>query len=307
VCRSPLRTGATTLRCSSPSCGRAFPILDDVPVLINEERSIFSAEQTAAGGPEAFDGRGRPDWRRALSERLPRLDRNLCAAASIERLASILAAGGGRRRILVVGGGVLGDAMNRLVSDERFDLVESDIYLGPRTSIVFDAHDIPFDDETFDAVIAQAVLEHVVDPYHCVEEIHRVLKAGGLVYAETPFMQQVHGGAHDFIRFSLLGHRRLFRRFQEIDAGMAVGPGTALAWAWTYFLASFCGSRRSRAGAHLVGRCTAFFWKWFDPYLASRPGAIDGASGVFFLGAKGPPGWRLSDRELIASYRGIHD
>ena len=30
--------------------------------------------------------------------------------------------------------------------------------------------------ETFDCVIIQAVLEHVLDPKRCVKEIHRVLK-----------------------------------------------------------------------------------------------------------------------------------
>lgn len=43
--------------------------------------------------------------------------------------------------------------------------------------------------ETFDAVIAQAMLEYVVVSYQCVDEIVRVLKPTGLVYAETPFMR----------------------------------------------------------------------------------------------------------------------
>src|SRR5207244_1565848 len=84
-------------------------------------------------------------------------------------------------------------------------------------------------------------------------EIWRVLKPDGLVCAETPFMQQVHGGCYDFIRFSLLGHRRLFQAFEEVRSGIAVGPGTALAWSWTYFLTSFCGTGRLRPLAHAAG------------------------------------------------------
>ncbi len=41
--------------------------------------------------------------------------------------------------------------------------------------LICDAHDIPFADRSFDGVIVQAVLEHVVDPFRCCEEIHRVL------------------------------------------------------------------------------------------------------------------------------------
>ena len=79
--------------------------------------------------------------------------------------------------------------------------------------LICDANDIPFENGSFDGVVLQAALEHVADPYRCVEETHRVLKEKGLVYAETAFMQQVHGGRYDFTRFTRLGHRRLFRRF----------------------------------------------------------------------------------------------
>jgi 2-polyprenyl-3-methyl-5-hydroxy-6-metoxy-1,4-benzoquinol methylase len=45
-----------------------------------------------------------------------------------------------------------------------------------------------FGDGTCDAVVVQAVLEHVLQPDVVVAEIHRVLRPDGLVYAETPFM-----------------------------------------------------------------------------------------------------------------------
>ena len=66
-----------------------------------------------------------------------------------------------------------------------------------------------------------------------------MLKGRGVVYAETPFMQQVHMGPYDFTRFTHSGHRRLFRRFEEVESGAVCGPGMALAWAYQYFLLSF--------------------------------------------------------------------
>lgn len=64
----------------------------------------------------------------------------------------------------------------------------------------------------------------------------RVLKPHGMLYAETPFMQQVHERAYDFTRFTANGHRWLFRRFEQIDAGVnrGSGAGPALAWSVRY-------------------------------------------------------------------------
>jgi SAM-dependent methyltransferase len=306
VCRGALSAKPELLACLTPACGATFPVVNGVPVLIGGERSVFADARRGAAGPVSFDESTEPGWKRRLRPFMPKLERNLCANRMLVELARRLDERPGQASVLVVGGGVLGDSMETLVADDRIELIEGDVFFGPRVDVLFDAHDIPFADETFDAVIAQAVLEHVLDPQRCVEEFARVLKPSGLAYAETPFMQQVHGGAYDFTRFSLLGHRRLFRRFEEIDSGMALGPGAALAWSWTYFLASFCQTPRSRSAAHLAGSLTAFFWKWFDLYLARRPAALDAASGVYFLGVKGPPGWVLADHDLIASYRGIH-
>ena len=113
-------------------------------------------------------------------------------------------------KILVIGGSIKGQGMDSIYSSESFEIVGSDVSFGPYTKIVLDAHDIPFEDEVFDCVIIQAVLEHVIDPQRCVNEIHRVLKPSGIVYAETPFIQQVHMRQYDFkylskINCALLG------------------------------------------------------------------------------------------------------
>ncbi len=53
------------------------------------------------------------------------------------------------------------------------------------TSEVVDAQAIPFDAETFDAVIANHMLYHVPDQARALAEIRRVLKPGGRFYAAT--------------------------------------------------------------------------------------------------------------------------
>jgi len=180
--------------------------------------------------------------------------------------------------------------------------VEIDVALGPRTRVVCDAHDLPFVDGAFDAAVCQAVLEHVLDPGRVVEEIHRVLAPGGLVYSEVPFMQQVHGGAYDVTRFSLLGHRRLYRFFDEIRSGVQGGPGMALGWSLWYFMRTLARTRQGRGIAFVLARI-AFWWlKHLDRWLDGAPAAVDAASGTFFLGRRREGA--VSDEAILSSYRG---
>ena len=196
----------------------------------------------------------------------------------------------------------MGQGMESLTANPAIELVETDVLNGPRTMMICDAHQIPFADGVFDGVIAQAVLEHVVDPWRCAEEIHRVLRPGGLVYSEIPFIQQVHGGRYDFTRFTHLGHRRLFRKFDEIESGAMCGPGMALAWSYQYFLLSFGARGFTRTLLRFAAGVTSFFLKYCDGWLIGKPAALDAASGTFFIGRKGER--VLSDRELLKLYRG---
>lgn len=299
ACAAALTALPDRLVCANPAA-HTFPVVDGVPVLIDEGRSLFSLADYTGRAPAAGSS-----WLRRsvlLPAIGPSLNANVKAAANYRRFAALLAGRTARARVLVVGGGIAGAGMRALAANPALDLIATDVFFGDGTALICDAHDLPFADGAFDAVIIQAVLEHVVDPYRCVGEIHRVLGERGLVYAETPFMQQVHLGRYDFTRFTHLGHRRLFRHFAEIDSGAGCGPGMALAWSCEYFLLSFVRGRAARALVRAFSRA-AFFWlKYFDRRLIDRPGALDAASGYYFLGEKSAR--VLSDRELVTLYRG---
>lgn len=299
VCQGGLSSDRQEFVCGAAECRSRFPVVDDIPVLINERNTIFSIADFQARKTTYFPRE--IAWKRRLLRLLPSLSENGRARETYDYFAAQMARRGGKPAVLIVGGSVVGSGCEALLAKD-FTFVESDVAFGPRTSIIFDAHDIPYEDETFDGVVVQAVLEHVLDPQRVVSELHRVLKPGGVIYAETPFMQQVHGRQFDFTRFTLLGHRRLLRNFEQLTAGASCGPGMALGWAWQYFLLSFARGKMARNALTIVARFTAFWLKYFDRFLIARPAALDAASAFYFVGVKSPRA--LSDGELVAQYRG---
>lgn len=301
ACHAKLAKTDQHRKCSNCQCGVQYPVVNGVPVLINEQRSVFSFVDFVEDRATFFPRRSRiVNFIRKIA---PSVSINLKARKNYERLVELLLSRSSQPRVLVIGGSIVGAGMNVFANHPSLELVETDVSVGPSIELVCDAHDIPFTDQSFDGVVVQAVLEHVADPHRCVEEIHRVLKKDGVIYAETPFMQQVHGGRYDFTRFTDLGHRRLFRRFEEIERGAVCGPGMALAWSYSAFLVSFTRSRFVAKFLRGFAALTSFFLKYFDYFLIDRPGALDGASGYYFLGQKSP--LFISDRELIGLYRGL--
>ena len=57
---------------------------------------------------------------------------------------------------------------------------------GKMKFMVADAHKLPFESETFDAVFALEVLEHVFDPARVLNEVKRVLKKNGYAIFLVP-------------------------------------------------------------------------------------------------------------------------
>lgn len=203
-------------------------------------------------------------------------------------------------RVLIIGSGEPGQGTRQLWSDPEIERFGIDIYATATTSAIADAHQLPFRDSCFDGIWIQAVLEHVPDPQRVVSEIERTLATGGVVYAETPFMQQVHEGAYDFQRFSVTGHRYLFRHFAVIAMGGNKGPGVALAWAIRYF---FWGLLRSRKLAVIISYPALIFLRLFDRLMDPRI-LWDAPSGVFFLGRK-EAGFTVPQRDLPELYEGL--
>jgi SAM-dependent methyltransferase len=304
VCYAKVKNVDQEFVCINSVCDTHFPIVDGIPVLLNEKSSLFAIGDFVTFRPTFFSNRSKNKLKTALLHLIPSISKNIRAKKNYRLLGELLLRQSTSPRVLVIGGSIRGYGMESIANNASIEFIESDISFGQRTMVIIDAHDIPFEDKSFDGVIVQAVLEHVIDPYRCADEIHRVLKEQGIVYAETPFIQQVHGKQYDFTRFTHIGHRRLFRRFEEISSGAGCGPGMALAWSYQYFLLSFTTSRMLRSLVTVFANLTSFYLKYFDYYLIDKPGALDAAAGYYFMGRKTKN--VLSDRELIQLYKGAN-
>ena len=101
-------------------------------------------------------------------------------------------------------------------------------------AIDYPEHDLlslRFDDNTFDALFADQVIEHVAgDPFTAFSESFRVVKPGGMVVYATVFIYPIHNAPADYWRFTPVGLRLLAEKHGDIiDVG-----GWGNFWIWPY-------------------------------------------------------------------------
>jgi SAM-dependent methyltransferase len=72
---------------------------------------------------------------------------------------------------------------------------------------------------SFDFILCTEVLEHTLQPFDAVAEMHRLLRPGGLLLLSVPFNFRIHGPLPDCWRFTEHGIRALLGagRFDEIQ------------------------------------------------------------------------------------------
>lgn len=101
------------------------------------------------------------------------------------------------------------------------------------TDVIGVGEHLPFHDNSFDAVLSLAVLEHVRDPFQCANEISRVLKPGGKLFCTMPFLQPLHGYPHHYFNATHQGLRRLFEDrldIEKVSVPFGLHPIFALQW-----------------------------------------------------------------------------
>ena len=272
-----------------------YKIIEGYPILIDYEKSLFLEDQivtlNSVVNRQTYNG---------IMKTIKRIvtPQNKVSIKNIINLKKLLSTANGKKRVLIIGGSTIGQGTKSLYDDPSIELIAFDIYATQNVQFVADTHNIPLPSNIFDGVVIQAVLEHVLEPKIVVSEIYRLLKDNGLIYSETPFLQHVHEGAYDFIRFTESGHRFLFQNFKTIDSGVCASAGTQLLWSIDYFFRSVFRSKKIGKIIKLL-----FFWLQYIDAIIPKSYGIDAASCVYFLGQKQKI--PIKGKNMINYYQGM--
>jgi SAM-dependent methyltransferase len=295
--RGRLKPEHQSLRCTQ--CGTSFPVVNGIPVLINDDNSVFCrADFTSSDAYQGASGYGgAADRSSGLKRAYRRFARRLTEApvpsnGELEKLLRSLA-GDPTQKVLVIGAGE---------RDRGANVTKTDVAFAAGIDCICDAHDLPFEDASLDIVYVESVLEHVCDPQRCVSEITRVLSPAGRVFAITPFLQPVHMGAYDFTRFTYLGHRRLFRMYDEIGSGVCGGPGYSAIHILRSSVIGITDNHRLRSILKLVMLLFTYPLRYIDPLLSRTLSAYNAGCAFYFCGSKRTT--PIPDREILAFFRG---
>lgn len=166
----------------------------------------------------------------------------------------------------------------------------ADIAAGPGVDIVCDAHDMRENlaDNTIDCVVTISTLEHVKKPWIVVDEIYRVLKPGGMLYVNTPWVFPFHADPNDHYRFSHRGLEILCERFDVLESGYNRGPASTMAHLSAHSLAIMLSFNSRMLYGILVDllKWPLAPFKYLDALLKRHPMAHVVANGAYVVGRK---------------------
>ena len=152
------------------------------------------------------------------------------------------------------------------------------------------AERLPLADNVFDLVITQETLEHVRDPFKAIQEMWRVLRPGGILYCQTPFVIGYHPGPTDFWRFTREGIQELVEQggFYCCEVTLAVGPATGFYRIVVEFFATVIARFCSPLYLPMKGLFALLFFplKWLDPFLMKGVQADRVAGGYLVIATR---------------------
>lgn len=276
ACRAALINTAASLTC--PGCGRNYPVRDGVPVLIAPDSSFSrAAEPAPVSSRDSL-----PGWIRRVAG--PCLDYNPTLVIWLDdSLFRHLNQCTSEMQILNLGSG---HGLFDQYLEPHLNFINLDISLTSKNlDVVADAHSLPFADESLDAVYSNAVLEHVQRPWRVAEEIHRVLRPGGKIFINVPFLNIIHD-THDYFRFTDKALRILFSGFEERASGVSAGPSSFIGPFLIEYVLCFIPGRHLKVLLRRPLSWLAWPIKYLDLLIRSSADLRLTADAFYYVGVK---------------------
>lgn len=279
-CHAGLGRGSDRLlRCSG--CGIEYPMVGSVPVLL-PPGSAFVAKDVADGSKPYFrESSARDDRMRRIRQRLPGLAYDQFIESQDRFVRGLLSEGAAG---VVIGAGRRVAEYRRRFPSVRW--LATDVEPSMGADVVGDVLSLPLPDSSQDVVVAEHVLEHVVDPLRAAAEIERVLRPGGIVFAKVPFTYPWHGGYVDFFRFTPAGVLAAFSACEALYFGHGPGPMSAVAYTLQSVWVSLFKRRRTIWVASAVGRLTFGWLRYLDRWATLRSGSLGVTMIIVFVGRR---------------------
>lgn len=90
---------------------------------------------------------------------------------------------------------------------------------------------LPINTEIADTVISISVMEHLHEPQIFLKEACRILKPGGAIILQVPFMWWIHEEPYDYYRYTHHGLQYMFEKAGFRDIGIFPQTGFWVMWA----------------------------------------------------------------------------
>jgi SAM-dependent methyltransferase len=198
--------------------------------------------------------------------------------------------------VLIIGCGEGGEGISEF-SDcyRKNNIIGIDIRVTDFIDIRGDIHNLPIKSESADAVICQATLEHVRKIDQALQELVEIVKEGGYLYIDVPFIQGSHALPTDYRRYTSRGLEVEIKNkgdMETLELGTSKGPTSSIVWIlceYFSFIFSF-GNYRVRKILSVGIRIFIFWVKHIDKILLKTHGfnndSMSIPSAVYWYGQK---------------------
>jgi SAM-dependent methyltransferase len=168
------------------------------------------------------------------------------------------------------------------------DIITLDLFDYDTVDIVCSVDRLPFAPNSVDGFVSLAVIEHLSDPFALVESLHRATRTGGVGVHDVPFMYHFHESPRDFMRFTHMGLRLLFKRWNVVRLFNTAGPFSLALASGVEIIASLLSFGNGRVKELIyLGVCGLTFpIKFLDWPFVNKQGMFSIAPGFCIVVAK---------------------